>query len=97
MISTSHIGVPGNGLPLLSDFGEARFDEDAHDEDIMPNLYRAPEVVLKMKWDNKVDVWSSALMVRDGAYRVHSSFIPYLPSCRPGYGLLSNAIRWQKQ
>lgn len=83
-IYTSHIVVPGNGLPLLSDFGEARFSEEEHDEDIMRNLYRAPEVVLKMKWDNKVDVWSSALMVRDGAYRVHSSFIPYLPSCRPG-------------
>ncbi|KAL3252186.1 hypothetical protein ABHI18_010220 [Aspergillus niger] len=65
-IYTSHIVVPGNGLPLLSDFGEARFSEEEHDEDIMPNLYRAPEVVLKMKWDNKVDVWSSALMVRDG-------------------------------
>ncbi|KAI2819264.1 hypothetical protein CBS63078_7662 [Aspergillus niger] len=64
-IYTSHIVVPGNGLPLLSDFGEARFSEEEHDEDIMPNLYRAPEVVLKMKWDNKVDVWSIALMAWD--------------------------------
>ncbi|RDH14843.1 HET-domain-containing protein [Aspergillus niger ATCC 13496] len=64
-IYTSHIVVPGNGLPLLSDFGEARFSEEEHDEDIMRNLYRAPEVVLMMKWDNKVDVWSSALMTWD--------------------------------
>ncbi|GKZ93601.1 hypothetical protein AnigIFM59636_006676 [Aspergillus niger] len=64
-IYTSHIVIPGNGLPLLSDFGEARFSEEEHDEDIMPNLYRAPEVVLKMKWDNKVDVWSIALMAWD--------------------------------
>ncbi|GLA40016.1 hypothetical protein AnigIFM63309_007621 [Aspergillus niger] len=64
-IYTSHIVVPRNGLPLPSDFGEARFSEEEHDEDIMPNLYRAPEVVLKMKWDNKVDVWSSALMAWD--------------------------------
>ncbi|PYH37520.1 CMGC protein kinase [Aspergillus neoniger CBS 115656] len=64
-IYTSHIVVPGNGLPLLSDFGEARFTEEEHDEDIMPNLYRAPEVVLKMNWDSKVDVWSIALMAWD--------------------------------
>ncbi|PWY82595.1 CMGC protein kinase [Aspergillus eucalypticola CBS 122712] len=64
-IYTSHIVVPGNGLPLLSDFGEARFTQEEHDEDIMPNLYRAPEVVLKMNWDSKVDVWSIALMAWD--------------------------------
>ncbi|XRM42851.1 hypothetical protein ABZX51_006063 [Aspergillus tubingensis] len=64
-IYTSHIVIPGNGLPLLSDFGEARFSDEEHDEDIMPNLYRAPEVVLKMNWNSKVDVWSIALMAWD--------------------------------
>ncbi|GLA57827.1 hypothetical protein AtubIFM54640_005622 [Aspergillus tubingensis] len=64
-IYTSHIVIPGNGLPLLSDFGEARFSDEEHDEDIMPNIYRAPEVVLKMNWDSKVDVWSIALMAWD--------------------------------
>ncbi|PYH75264.1 CMGC protein kinase [Aspergillus vadensis CBS 113365] len=64
-IYTSHIVVPGNELPLLSDFGEARFSEDEHDDDIMPNIYRAPEVVLKMNWESKVDVWSIALMAWD--------------------------------
>ncbi|MCJ1439742.1 MAG: hypothetical protein MMC23_000223 [Stictis urceolatum] len=28
----------------------------------MPDVYRAPEVILRMKWDYKVDVWS----LRDG-------------------------------
>ncbi|PWY83720.1 kinase-like protein [Aspergillus sclerotioniger CBS 115572] len=64
-IHTSQLVIPGNGLPMLSDFGEARFSEEQHDEDIMPNVYRAPEVVLKMNWDNKVDVWNIALMAWD--------------------------------
>ncbi|OJZ91062.1 hypothetical protein ASPFODRAFT_78101 [Aspergillus luchuensis CBS 106.47] len=64
-IYTSQIVVPGNGLPLLSDFGEARFSDEEHDEDIMPNIYRSPEVVLKMNWDSKVDVWSITLMAWD--------------------------------
>jgi hypothetical protein len=48
---------------LLSDFGEARFGNEVHNEDIMPNTYRAPEAVLKMNWDYKVDVWNVAIMV----------------------------------
>ncbi|KAJ5104858.1 hypothetical protein NUU61_002205 [Penicillium alfredii] len=31
----------------------------------MPNQYRAPEVVLKMSWDQKVDVWNMALVAWD--------------------------------
>ncbi|KAI9925479.1 hypothetical protein MW887_005860 [Aspergillus wentii] len=53
IIHTSQIPIPGNGLPLLSDFGEARFIGKKHDDDIMPNVYRAPEVALKMDWDCK--------------------------------------------
>jgi serine/threonine protein kinase len=29
----------------------------------MPDYYRAPEVILKAKWDNKVDIWSVAMVV----------------------------------
>ena len=30
---------------------------------IQPASLRAPEVILGMKWDNKVDVWSTACLV----------------------------------
>ncbi|KAF7180678.1 hypothetical protein CNMCM7691_009969 [Aspergillus felis] len=40
----------GSGLPLLSDFGEARFSDGENKADIMPNPYRAPEVILKSDW-----------------------------------------------
>ncbi|KAE8406209.1 kinase-like protein [Aspergillus pseudonomiae] len=57
--------LPWNGLPLLSDFGEARFGNVEHHDDIMPNVYRACEVVLKMNWDCKVYIWSVATMAWD--------------------------------
>lgn len=62
----------GDGLPLLSDFGEARFDDEEHDEDIMPEPYRAPEVVLKSNWDHKVDIWAVAMVVSNTS-QWHSS------------------------
>lgn len=52
-----------NGLPLICDLGEARFGDEEQSEDIMPNAYRAPEVILKMNWGYKVDIWSVAMLV----------------------------------
>ncbi|GLA04136.1 hypothetical protein AnigIFM60653_004177 [Aspergillus niger] len=52
----------GSGLPLISDFGEARFGDVENRDDIMPNMYRAPEVVLKENWDYKVDIWNVAMV-----------------------------------
>lgn len=54
---------PGDGLPLLSDFGEARLGDEEHNEDIMPDPYRAPEVILRANWDYKVDIWIVAMVV----------------------------------
>ncbi|PGG98713.1 CMGC/SRPK protein kinase [Polytolypa hystricis UAMH7299] len=31
-------------------------------EDIMPNVYKAPEVILQMSWDCKVDIWNVAMV-----------------------------------
>lgn len=63
IIHTSQIIVPGNGLPLLSDLGECRFTDRDNSGAIMPNQYRAPEVILKMNWDLKVDIWNVAMLV----------------------------------
>ncbi|OJI84529.1 hypothetical protein ASPTUDRAFT_56425 [Aspergillus tubingensis CBS 134.48] len=56
---------PGDGLPLLSDFGEARLGDEEHNEDIMPDPYGAPEVILRANWDYKVDIWSVAMVAWD--------------------------------
>ncbi|KAM5501700.1 hypothetical protein McanMca71_005162 [Microsporum canis] len=46
------------GLPILSDMGEARRVETKQRGIIQPSIYRAPEVMLDMEWDNKVDIWA---------------------------------------
>lgn len=51
------------GLPVLSDLGEARAGNHKHRGDIMPGIYRVPEVILNMDWDCKVDIWSIGVMV----------------------------------
>ena len=51
------------GRPILCDFGEARFAEHENIADIMPFQYRAPEVILGVPWNNKVDIWSVAVLV----------------------------------
>ncbi|RAH52988.1 kinase-like protein [Aspergillus piperis CBS 112811] len=60
-----------SGLPVVSDLGEARFGKEKHYGDIMPGIYRAPEVILEMEWDYKVDIWSIGNMVWDLAESHH--------------------------
>ncbi len=51
------------GQPILCDLGEARIGRSKHMGDIMPGIYRAPEVILGMAWDFKVDIWGVGVMV----------------------------------
>lgn len=52
-----------NGEPAVSDLSEARFGDLDHADLIMPDVYRAPEVVLGLKWSYPVDIWSLAMVV----------------------------------
>ncbi|OAA49473.1 protein kinase [Metarhizium rileyi] len=47
-----------DGKLILSDMGSARFGQETFKGDIMPDVYRAPEVILGMEWSSKVDLWS---------------------------------------
>ncbi|OJJ46497.1 hypothetical protein ASPZODRAFT_66697 [Penicilliopsis zonata CBS 506.65] len=62
--ATSHFPA-GDGLPLLGDLGEARFGDEENCDNIMPDYYRAPEVILKSNWSYKVDIWSVAMVAWD--------------------------------
>ncbi|OJZ91030.1 hypothetical protein ASPFODRAFT_78077 [Aspergillus luchuensis CBS 106.47] len=64
-IYTSSPFPAGDGLPLLGDLGEARFAEEEQCDNIMPDYYRAPEVILKSHWDYKVDIWSVGMVAWD--------------------------------
>lgn len=58
------------GTPVLCDLGEARIATDEQNGDIMPDIYRAPEVILCMNWDHKVDIWNVGMVVRMIIYAV---------------------------
>jgi serine/threonine-protein kinase SRPK3 len=55
--------ITGKGGTRLSDFSEARFDSPQNNDPIMPDVYRAPEVMLGLPWSYPVDLWGFAMTV----------------------------------
>lgn len=53
------------GVPILSDFGLARYGEQTFSADarVQPLQYQAPEVILKLGWDCKIDIWNLGCVV----------------------------------
>ncbi|KAM3475592.1 hypothetical protein MY8738_007318 [Beauveria namnaoensis] len=64
-IYLSQLMRPKPGPMLLSDFGEACSGPGPHAGDIMPIQYRAPEVIMCLKWSYAVDIWSVGLTAWD--------------------------------
>ena len=55
--------------PFLTDFGQMRHAEaPGNQEWCMPDLYRAPEVLLELPFSFPVDVWSIGVMVSAEAH-----------------------------
>ncbi|KAJ5933241.1 hypothetical protein N7516_007730 [Penicillium verrucosum] len=54
-----------HGQPILCDFGQARFGSTRYCGDIQPYKYRAPEVLLRMSWDQKVNIWNVGVVAWD--------------------------------
>ncbi|ROW10362.1 hypothetical protein VMCG_02009 [Cytospora schulzeri] len=60
------LGLPKEwGAPILCDFGSTVPGDVEHLEDIQPNVYRAPEVIVEAPWTYSVDVWNVGCMVWD--------------------------------
>ncbi|RXW24063.1 hypothetical protein EST38_g1753 [Candolleomyces aberdarensis] len=57
----------GNGidLPVLCDFGSSVWGEQPHKEDVQPDVYRAPEVILQSPWSYQIDIWNLGCVVWD--------------------------------
>ncbi|KID59753.1 serine threonine protein kinase, CMGC group, partial [Metarhizium hybridum] len=53
------------GAPVLCDFGSAVTGHIEHLEDVQPDIYRAPEVVLEAPWSYEIDIWNTACMIWD--------------------------------
>jgi serine/threonine protein kinase len=56
-----------SGHPILADFGNMRLVEPMSTDWAMSDIYRAPEVLLKLPWAARVDIWSVGVMVRNSA------------------------------
>ncbi|KAB5578690.1 serine threonine protein kinase, CMGC group [Coniochaeta sp. 2T2.1] len=53
------------GAPVLCDFGSAVVGDVEHTEDVQPDIYRAPEVILEAPWSYQIDIWNAGCMVWD--------------------------------
>ncbi|KAK4207751.1 CMGC SRPK kinase [Rhypophila decipiens] len=51
------------GLPVLCDLGSVVTADVEHTEDIQPDYYRSPEVILEVPWSFPVDIWNVGCMV----------------------------------
>ena len=56
-----------SGVPVLADFGKMRLAEPMNKDWWMPDIYRAPEVLLMLPWGFPVDIWSLGVMVSSNA------------------------------
>ncbi|GES61238.1 kinase-like protein [Aspergillus terreus] len=71
--------MPRNwGAPVLCDFGSAVPGGEEHTEDIQPNIYRAPEVILEVPWTYSVDIWNVGCMIWN-IFEAESLFTGYDP------------------
>ncbi|KAJ1324911.1 serine/threonine-protein kinase SRPK3 [Microdochium nivale] len=57
--------IPEDGRPVICDFGEARVGAGPFTGEVMPDLYRVPEIILYIPWAEKIDIWSTGLLTWD--------------------------------
>lgn len=49
--------LPGKiDAPVLCDFGSATLGSIEHSEDVQPDIYRAPEVILEVPWSYNIGI-----------------------------------------
>lgn len=51
------------GYPVLCDFGEARMGGAYAYEEIQPEVYKTPEIIMQTEWSHSVDIWNVACLV----------------------------------
>ncbi|KAF7523764.1 hypothetical protein G7054_g11650 [Neopestalotiopsis clavispora] len=64
VIYCSHFLPISSGPVTICDFSAAKVG-DRFSGDVMPDVYRAPEIILGMEWDSKIDMWSLGVMIWD--------------------------------
>ena len=56
-------------LPVLCDFGAARWGDEVNEEYVQPELYRSPEVILGIPWSYEIDVLNVGCVVSHGRFK----------------------------
>jgi hypothetical protein len=52
------VEIPDNPSQfILGDFGDAPFGEETYIGEVISDLYRAPEIVLGIEWNENIDIW----------------------------------------
>ncbi|EME41720.1 hypothetical protein DOTSEDRAFT_73941 [Dothistroma septosporum NZE10] len=62
------------GPPTLCDLGEARIGTSFPFTNIQPDLYKAPEILLTVDWNQSVDIWNIACLAWDMVQGSHHLF-----------------------
>jgi serine/threonine protein kinase len=52
-------------IPIVCDLGSAVYGQNTYHQPIQPLPYRAPEVILGMGWNEKVDIWNLGIVVSE--------------------------------
>ena len=50
----------------------------------MPDVYRAPEVILNMSWDYKVNIWNVGMVVGKSVETTYQSYLDANSNSRSG-------------
>jgi serine/threonine-protein kinase SRPK3 len=53
------------GFVVLGDFGSAVKGEEKRNHNAGPDIYRAPEVMIKADWSYPVDIWNVGVLIWD--------------------------------
>ncbi|CAD6446736.1 70045321-d6a8-409d-a8f6-030ff2037465-CDS [Sclerotinia trifoliorum] len=53
------------GEPILCDFGNAVYGTKINNNDVYPDVYRCPEVMLRLPWTYSADIWNVGAMIWD--------------------------------
>jgi serine/threonine-protein kinase SRPK3 len=62
--ASRRLGLPKHyGDIVLGDFGSAVRGDKPNSQDVQPNVYRCPEVMLKTGWSYPADIWNVGAMV----------------------------------
>lgn len=84
--------MPGDGRPTICDFGEAKVGPGPFLGEVMPDRYRALEIILYIPWTKQIDIWSMGLLV-SSLWGLCINLIRTLNECSPVFADLGSSRR----